>query len=387
MKTESILLSREELYELVWSEAMQVLAKRFGLSDVGLAKVCKRHNIPRPPRGYWAKQRAGHRVKKTPLPKAKDDTNEPITFRSQRPTGGGCVSEESTEVSKIREFESSEENRILVPGRVTRYHYLLRETRKSLTSSSYDRYPRKYSHGDKVVEIKVGTKSATRAVKILDALIKALAHRGYPMHFGGENARGLFVEIFDENMKLGIREPMKRIEHVPTRRELVNKERHGWEIYTKYDYIPSGNLVLDVNGEKYRSLDASVRDTKSKKLEERLNEFVVRLANAAYENHQRRLKREEEWRLQEIKREQHEERERQRKEAERRRQLLLEEAGRYSQAAELRAYISAVQEKQEPGDENLEMTRWTTWALKIADRLDPTVNGYTEIESKLRYSW
>src|SRR5687767_12788611 len=45
-------LTREELYELVWSTPMSRLAGRYGLSDVGLAKVCDRHHVPRPPRGY-----------------------------------------------------------------------------------------------------------------------------------------------------------------------------------------------------------------------------------------------------------------------------------------------------------------------------------------------
>ena len=34
----SFILTREQLYELVWSEAMQSLGKKIGMSDVGLAK-------------------------------------------------------------------------------------------------------------------------------------------------------------------------------------------------------------------------------------------------------------------------------------------------------------------------------------------------------------
>ena len=53
--TKTITLKREELYQLVWAEPITTLAKQYGLSDVGLAKVCKRHKIPKPERGYWAK--------------------------------------------------------------------------------------------------------------------------------------------------------------------------------------------------------------------------------------------------------------------------------------------------------------------------------------------
>ena len=47
-----IVISRKDLYERVWAEPIQKLSKEYGLSDVGLAKVCRRYNIPIPPRGY-----------------------------------------------------------------------------------------------------------------------------------------------------------------------------------------------------------------------------------------------------------------------------------------------------------------------------------------------
>ena len=52
MSTEVVTLSREELCEQVWSAPMRTLAQRFGLSDVGLAKTCKRMRVPVPGRGY-----------------------------------------------------------------------------------------------------------------------------------------------------------------------------------------------------------------------------------------------------------------------------------------------------------------------------------------------
>ena len=59
----SIAISRKDLYERVWAEPIQKVSKDYGLSDVGLAKICRRYNIPiPPPRGYWAKKQAGKRV-------------------------------------------------------------------------------------------------------------------------------------------------------------------------------------------------------------------------------------------------------------------------------------------------------------------------------------
>jgi hypothetical protein len=62
--------NRDEIYREIWSEPIQRVAKRYGLSDVGLAKVCRKLNIPRPGRGYWAKKAAGGTLpRQPPLPK------------------------------------------------------------------------------------------------------------------------------------------------------------------------------------------------------------------------------------------------------------------------------------------------------------------------------
>lgn len=59
-------LSRETLYELVWAEPVARLAKRWGVSDVAVAKWCRKLNVPRPGRGYWARVQAGHKGGKRP---------------------------------------------------------------------------------------------------------------------------------------------------------------------------------------------------------------------------------------------------------------------------------------------------------------------------------
>jgi len=61
-------LTRQTLYELVWSKPMSELAKGFGISDVALAKRCRLVDVPIPYRGYWARKEAGQTHPKLPLP-------------------------------------------------------------------------------------------------------------------------------------------------------------------------------------------------------------------------------------------------------------------------------------------------------------------------------
>jgi transglutaminase-like putative cysteine protease len=72
MTSERIRLIRAELYEKVWATPMRTLAKEFGMSDVGLAKICRKHNIPVPPVGYWRRKETGYKVNRPRLPALKD---------------------------------------------------------------------------------------------------------------------------------------------------------------------------------------------------------------------------------------------------------------------------------------------------------------------------
>ncbi len=57
---------RGQLYSEVWSAPTRQVAVRYGISDVALAKVCRLLQIPKPPRGYWAKKVAGKATPRRP---------------------------------------------------------------------------------------------------------------------------------------------------------------------------------------------------------------------------------------------------------------------------------------------------------------------------------
>lgn len=64
-------LTREELFERVWATPIMLLAKEWGISGPGLKKTCVRMAVPVPPRGYWAKLKAGKPVRRGKLPTVK----------------------------------------------------------------------------------------------------------------------------------------------------------------------------------------------------------------------------------------------------------------------------------------------------------------------------
>ena len=66
-----LIYDRKTLYDQVWSQPVQVVAKSYGVSGVALGKTCRRLQIPVPPRGYWARIRTGQKVKRPPLPEVR----------------------------------------------------------------------------------------------------------------------------------------------------------------------------------------------------------------------------------------------------------------------------------------------------------------------------
>jgi integrase len=76
---------RESLHELVWTAPVLEVAKRLGVSDVGLAKLCRRAAIPTPRRGYWAKVESGQRIRRTPLPPAPESLPTMLRIRGIEP--------------------------------------------------------------------------------------------------------------------------------------------------------------------------------------------------------------------------------------------------------------------------------------------------------------
>lgn len=64
------MITREEMYELVWNVPTTAAAARFGVSDVYLARVCAALDVPRPPRGWWRKTLNGTDPPPSPLPPA-----------------------------------------------------------------------------------------------------------------------------------------------------------------------------------------------------------------------------------------------------------------------------------------------------------------------------
>jgi hypothetical protein len=113
LPTASLTLTRQQLYDRAWTTPLDSLAKELGLSGRGLGKLCDRHNIPVPPRGWWAKKAAGHQVEQTLLPAAAPGTQTRFNFRG--PGAANQSLESPADTHPLVLYERQDENRIDVP--------------------------------------------------------------------------------------------------------------------------------------------------------------------------------------------------------------------------------------------------------------------------------
>ncbi len=374
---DAITLSREELYDLVWQTPTRHLCKRFGLSDVGLAKTCRRLEIPRPSYGYWAKKAAGGEVKRTPLPRCDDKQLQMITF-----TPGELQTAEDDgffdpEMRALYEQES-QADAIEVSASLRSPHPLVARTRDALAHvkpSSWSRdegllYPER-REGTHLLDIACSKATLPRALRVMDALLKGLEQRGFS--FGEpKNSwhHGTAATAHGYEFVFRMREP--------TKRQLQTKKT-PWD--PQYSYVLTGQLQLEIDYMTYRS-NRVLRDGIHKKVEDYVRELPLKMLQVIDEYRRKEAERAEAQRRQdEIRQRQQEEADRKaRREAllqkrREQREALLDTAEQWRRVQTLRDFIEAVRATavERAGGEKLhpDTMRWLDWAIKTANRADP----------------
>lgn len=99
------------MFQLVWATPRTALAKRFGLSDVAIAKHCRKANIPMPPLGYWARIAAGKNPAKVPsLPMRLPGQEDRVTLGAKTQYRAYYPEEDLTEDLTEPVFVDSEDH-------------------------------------------------------------------------------------------------------------------------------------------------------------------------------------------------------------------------------------------------------------------------------------
>jgi len=393
-------INRQELYKKVWETPITRLSKEYGLSDVGLAKICKKHNIPRPPRGYWARKAAGYNVKRLPLP-----PGENVTISITPNPYSRNANKNREIVSRMSPSIRSEEEPIVVPDRLSSPHPLLKQTSEILIGRQPNDFGLVNPPKKGCLDITVSKSSLSRALRIMDTIIKALEKLGYGVYLAGGRTKTKIQEV---PISFGISEKLTTKKKRPEDHDLSGRYRFGHSRFIE-ERVPSGDLCLTIHEAEdfyIYGCQQNWNDGKKSKIENRINSFIDGLVTVAVAKIERDKEREEEER-QRIERQKQLEKERLERAELRRKYLdeearvtkLISEAENWKRSQILREYIAEI-EKHKTDDEltfslDTPLADWLKWAHDQADRLDPLAPSPLSIldeecpeeDSRNDYSW
>lgn len=371
------IFKRLELYNLVWSEPMRDIAVRFEISDVGLAKACRKASIPVPPRGYWNKKKAGHRVTAFPLPPREPGHSDEVTIGEDRYWGHREPIDESEPEPAAPIFEEPIESvRARIDKRTsavrvsTSFELAHPDIRKLLEKDERKRKEQRDSNYAWAWNTPIfDSPLQRRRLRILNALLLALAKQGFSGSVRGDKADEITIYIGGSSLELELSEmptsPRER------RQAETRQRRESLRLVIKAGYKTAAiSLTEDQPG---RALETGLRTT--------LVNLIV-LGEERYREHQidhhkwllqRRLEGIEEARKQKA--------EAERKERERvaalekaRVERLLDEAQALQRSRDIRLYVDEVKALNlslSPPVPHEALAQWAQWALAQADRIDP----------------
>jgi hypothetical protein len=404
-------LSREDLFELVWSKPMADLAKDFGISDVALAKRCKRLAIPVPGRGYWARVDAGQTPYKPKLLKREPQWGDRSAL-TVTPAVAACGAEVSLGAENgggaLKEGETTRARiaALRIQSSVSIPEALPSVRRTAMGCKHGRRSELKFHRGEKsgpVVALNVTNSVLDRALLLADTLLRAaetlewtfegvglIGDRGTSVGCGAamqakagegggspESLNG-YLAIEGERVGFRIEERFRDEPIEPTAAQLAREKReYGYRAPRKIA-VPTGALrlvMLDpgrLYGERGR---LTWFDRKGKRVEDQIPEILSGFHETALAMKLRRAKAERAAR-------EREEQERQRKETEAIQQAnqklikqLETDAGAWHRARYLRRYVREA--RRTLGSQVLqakfrdETVDFLKWAEAYVDQLDP----------------
>lgn len=349
-------LSREELYELVWSKPASLLAQEFVVSDVAITKLCRKLNIPKPTLGHWQKLKAGKKVKRPALP--APDAKRKVPEIKRRP-----------KVKPVPFAGVAEERRVYVSDQLDKPHPMILAARKALEHGSANIYGQ-LQHSSPL-DIRVTRSSVDRALRLLDALFKALKHKRYAIEKIGPC---IVIVVGEETIGLRLKE--KAAKHT---RQLTRAEEamSVWDRPRRNSYSPSGKCSIMLEVPAMKGNFWVWEDEEDDPLEYHLHQIVEAMPRAREAIIAARVAHAEHERHREAERQRRAMIEQKQREEQRRCEGLEQQAVLWQRGQVIRAFLAACKEQflQDSSEMDAHKSSWLAWGERYAVLFDPLENG------------
>ena len=393
MPHDPLTLTRQDLYELVWSKPMSELARDVGISDVALAKRCRKLGIPVPGRGYWARVSAGQSPRRPPL-KAREKRpldHSALAFHTPRePEPENRRTATPPEQSGLRERIAT----LPLPVATDHKPHCPAIKRTALLKNRPWKKELAWNRGEKsgpVVRVETSDLVIDRALRIADTFLMAADSLGWkfgnppesenrsrhtrPSIFPFEGPIYGILSVQGEALSFRIDERRRQIDHVLTAEEKATLRRWPQSFTPRWDLVPCGELRLHLMHADADHTFRTWKDTPKRPLEQQLHAILRGFLDEALQIKTRREERrrsEEEHRRQEAIRY----RQSQRRAANTKLVHELEtQSGAWYRARILRTYLRALRRAtgahRPPTSLGGMSVDFLSWAEHYVDQLDP----------------
>jgi hypothetical protein len=378
---EKVTFSRVELFDLIWSKPLTKLGQELGISDRGLAKLCDRHKIPRPPQGYWIRLELGKAGERPALPSNSDLLLESISFfpgstdASLPPPPLPAHALDHAQLAKAMEYK--------IPVRVGKFHpYIELYRQRAKEPYGVDRYGRIWMGRSGVdPNLKVTPKSMDRACLFLQGMINLFDTYGWKFEEMSWKRQDSGVAGFHYNrlsIDLEIKEIVKQMPHKPKIDDPKLLRLYGTQ---SYDYLPTGVFEVSV-GTHIAGLKSKWKDSDKMPVEQYLYDIVQVFSRGFEDRRLRAIEAEKQRRKWEEEEALRKERHRLMKVEETRRKQLFDISDQHHRVTSLRTLISALRQQSQ---QNEALQSWLEWAEGVADDIDPlkTIDNILESHRKI----
>lgn len=355
----TVVITRNELYDLVWTEPMIKLSKKYVISDVGLRKICINMDIPLPRAGHWMKLQAGKKVPKQKLSENYNGKTEvKLELREEGKVYNTGILSETNKVQN--EIKANFGNELKISERLTARNPLIIAAKQSLSqkNKSY-RFQGLIETGKGILDIQVSVANVSRALRFMECLLKMLSLRGHNVEV---NSQGTYAIVDGEKIKMICREKCKRV--VSTKYSWNSHEFHANGILSfKTDgfhggeWVDGNKLIEEHIPAIIAKMEISVKDLHRIQKESRDHFAALDAERRKVEA----IKLQKDKELADFK-------------------SLLSEANRWHNVQLLRNYLEACEQKaKQDNTKTADFDQWFNWAKKKTDWYDPFVNSSDEL--------
>lgn len=374
--------TRLELYELVWSGPLASVASQFHISDVGLKKICARFKIPVPPRGYWAKRKAGKPSQQIILPPRPPGMREDIVlggnqrhWQYDHPTTQEILGPLpdppafSEDIADVRQRVSDSLSKVTIAKLTAPKHLVIDRLLAQDEALQEKQRSGYYSWEKPIFEGKFGE----RRLRFLNSLFLAVARCGGKPEVSTREALRISLKVHHATVFI----KLDRATSPKTNRrgEATGKSDDALRFAICRDYDRTVETAFWQDGEAGR-------------IEDFIKDIAIEVITSAEVDYRATCAHAFDWRvrrkaeLEEAARERQLELERRALERRRQREQdridrLLDEAESLRKATDIRDYVRAVRslvaKSGKPSGHDID--QWARWALDQAARIDPVENG------------